>query len=82
MIFLFFKPSLALLEAELAPFKDWEEIGDDDDNLERAEMLVCPQVVMLKVSGFRFLSSAMSLRNNRHRHHHYYNHHRHHHYYQ
>ena len=26
MIFLFFKPSLALLEAELVPFKDWEEI--------------------------------------------------------
>jgi len=29
MIFLFFGTSLALLEAELAPFKDWEEIGDD-----------------------------------------------------
>ena len=28
MNFLFFKPSLAPLEAELAPFKDWEEIGD------------------------------------------------------
>ena len=28
MIFLFFGTSLALLEAELAPFKDWEEIGD------------------------------------------------------
>ena len=26
MIFLFFKTSLALLEAELAPFKDWEEM--------------------------------------------------------
>ena len=44
MIFLFFGTSLALLEAELAPFKDWEEIGDfrkflgtrlddDDDDL-------------------------------------------------
>ena len=44
MIFLF-KPSLALLEAELAPVKDWEEVGnnfrkflgtcldDDDDDL-------------------------------------------------
>ena len=45
--FPFFKPYLALLEAELAPFKDWEEIGniwdfrkflstrhdDDDDDL-------------------------------------------------
>ena len=28
MIFLFFGTSLALLEAELAPFKDWEEIVD------------------------------------------------------
>ena len=28
MIFLFFGTSLALLEAELAPFKDWEEIGN------------------------------------------------------
>ena len=28
MIFLFFGTSLALLEAELAPFKDWEDIGD------------------------------------------------------
>ena len=28
MIFLFFGTPLALLEAELAPFKDWEEIGD------------------------------------------------------
>ena len=28
MIFLFFGTSLALLEAELAPFKDWEEIGE------------------------------------------------------
>ena len=27
MIFLFFKPYVALLEAELALFKDWEEIG-------------------------------------------------------
>ena len=27
MIFLFFGTSLALLEAELAPFKDWEDIG-------------------------------------------------------
>ena len=26
MIFLFFGTSIALLEAELAPFKDWEEI--------------------------------------------------------
>ena len=26
MIFLFFGTSLALLEAELAPFEDWEEI--------------------------------------------------------
>ena len=26
MIFLFFGTSLALLEAELAPFKDWQEI--------------------------------------------------------
>ena len=43
MIFLFFGTPLALLEAELAPFKDWEEIGDiwdfqkflddDDDDL-------------------------------------------------
>ena len=43
MIFLFFGTSLALLEAELAPFKDWEGIGDfrkflgtrldDDDDL-------------------------------------------------
>ena len=47
MIFLFFGTSLALLEAELAPFKDLEEIGniwdfrkflltrldDDDDDL-------------------------------------------------
>ena len=28
MIFLFFGTSLALLEAELQHFKDWEEIGD------------------------------------------------------
>ena len=28
MVFHFVKPSLALLEAELAPFKDWEEIGN------------------------------------------------------
>ena len=28
MIFLFFKPSVALLEAELAALKDWEEIGN------------------------------------------------------
>ena len=28
MIFLFFKPYVALLEAKLAPFKDWEEIGN------------------------------------------------------
>ena len=28
MIFFFFGTSLALLEAELAPFKDWEEISD------------------------------------------------------
>ena len=28
MIFLFFGTSLALLEAELAPFKDLEEIGN------------------------------------------------------
>ena len=28
MIFLFFGTSVALLEAELAPFEDWEEIGD------------------------------------------------------
>ena len=28
MIFLFFGTSLALLEAELAPFKDWEDIGN------------------------------------------------------
>ena len=28
MIFLFFGTSLALLEAELVPFKYWEEIGD------------------------------------------------------
>ena len=34
---------------------------DDDVNLERAEMLVLPAVVMLRVSGFIFLSSAMSL---------------------
>ena len=27
-IFLSFGTSLALLEAELAPFKDWEDIGD------------------------------------------------------
>ena len=26
--FPFLKPSLAPLEAEFAPFKDWEEIGD------------------------------------------------------
>ena len=28
MIFLFFGTSLALLEAELCPFKDWEEISN------------------------------------------------------
>ena len=28
MIFLFFGTSLAHLEAELSPFKDWEEIGN------------------------------------------------------
>ena len=28
MNFLFLNPSLAPLEAELAPIKDWEEIGD------------------------------------------------------
>ena len=28
MIFLLLKPVLALLEAELAPFKAWEEIGN------------------------------------------------------
>ena len=28
MIFLFFGTSVALLEAELAPFKDWEDMGD------------------------------------------------------
>ena len=28
MIFLFFETSLALLEAELCPFKDWEEISN------------------------------------------------------
>ena len=33
MIFLFFGTLLALLEAELAPFKDWEDIDDDDDDL-------------------------------------------------
>ena len=48
MIFLFFGTFLGLLEAELAPFKDWEknwqhlrilQTGDDDDNL----MLSCDQ---------------------------------------
>ena len=29
MIFLFFGTSLALLEAELAPFKDWEDISSE-----------------------------------------------------
>ena len=41
---------------------DDDDDGDNDNDLERAEMLVLPAVVMLKVSGFRFLSSAMSLK--------------------
>ena len=45
-----------------------DDNDDDDDDLERAEMLVLPAVVMLKVSGF-ILSSAMSLRKHWHRHH-------------
>ena len=28
MIFLFIGTSVALLEAELAPFKDWDDMGD------------------------------------------------------
>ena len=44
-------------------YDDGDDDDDDDDNdLERAEMLVLPAVVMLKVSGFKFLSSAMSLK--------------------
>ena len=30
MIFLFFETSLALLEAELCPFKDWKEISNNE----------------------------------------------------
>ena len=41
---------------------DDDDDDDNDNDLERAEMLVLPAVVMLKVSGFRFLSSAMSLK--------------------
>ena len=47
----------------------YDNNGDDDDvDLDSAEMLVLPAVVMLKVSGF-ILSSAMSLRKHWHRHH-------------
>ena len=49
MIFLFFGTSLALLEAELAPFKDLEEIGDIcSSSCHRERLLSNSRVASLK----------------------------------
>ena len=49
MIFLFFGTSLALLEAELAPFKDWEDIGDIcSSSCHRERLLSNSRVASLK----------------------------------
>ena len=49
MIFLFFGTSLALLEAELAPFKDWEETGDIcSSSCHRERLLSNSRVASLK----------------------------------
>ena len=49
MIFLFFGTSLALLEAELAPFKDWEDIGNIcSSSCHRERLLSNSRVASLK----------------------------------
>ena len=45
MIFLFLKPSLALLEAKLAPFKDWAKSSS-------SSLLYHPQNAVMKNNDF------------------------------
>ena len=49
MIFLVFGTSVALLEAELAPFKDWEDIGNIcSSSCHRERLLSNSRVASLK----------------------------------
>ena len=55
MIFLFFGTSLALLEAELAPFKDLEEIGNRERLLSNSRVASLKQIVIIIIKCRQYL---------------------------